>query len=93
MTHINTRDHYLHNPDGTHRSTPPNTNGHALNVWGRAHRRHIAAHEARGDWLCGGCNCWTSTNHWRQGADGVMFHAGPDAPPSDETSLPQNFAS
>lgn len=40
---------------------------------------------------CGGCNEWTSVTHWRSGADGVLFHAGAGAPPSDP-SLPANSA-
>jgi len=45
------------------------------------------------EWPCGACGERTSQTHFRQGADGVMFHAGPDAPPSDETYQPQNFVS
>jgi hypothetical protein len=37
-------------------------------------------------WICGGCETETIVSHFRQGADGVTFHAGPDAPPSDETN-------
>ena len=32
---------------------------------------------------CGGCDEFTAVSHWRSGADGAMFHAGADAPPSD----------
>ena len=32
---------------------------------------------------CGGCDEFTATTHWRSGADGALFHAGADAPPSD----------
>ncbi len=42
-------------------------------------------------WKCGGCGELTDVTHWRHGADGVLFHAGPDAPPSDETNQPRNF--
>jgi hypothetical protein len=41
-------------------------------------------------WKCA-CGEETSVTHWRHGADGVMFHAGTDAPPSDETNQPENF--
>lgn len=41
-------------------------------------------------WECA-CGEMTTVTHWRHGADGAMFHAGPDAPPSDPCP-PQNFA-
>lgn len=42
-------------------------------------------------WQCA-CGEWTTETHWRHGADGVLFHAGPDAPPSDECLIPRDFA-
>lgn len=48
--------------------------------------------EGGAEWMCA-CGEWTTTTHWRHGADGVMFHAGPDAPPSDECAFPTDFTS
>lgn len=37
-------------------------------------------------WECA-CGEITTVTHWRHGADGAMFHAGPDASPSDEAPM------
>lgn len=36
----------LHHDNGEHRSTPPTTNGHALQLHERALLRHLLAHRA-----------------------------------------------
>jgi len=47
MTHVKGhQDADLHNEDGTHRSTPPTANGHALALYEDRLIRHLAAHEA-----------------------------------------------
>ena len=48
---------------------------------------------ACGWWKCGSCDEMTNQTHFRHGADGVMFHAGLDALPSDEVaaSVVENF--
>lgn len=38
------------------------------------------------EWECA-CGEMTVRSHWRCGADGAMFHAGPDAPPSDPAPI------
>lgn len=42
-------------------------------------------------WLCQVCLTETDRTHWRHGADGAMFHVGPDAPPSDPGTPPAGY--
>jgi len=44
MTSLNSRDRDLHNEDGTHRTTPPSADGHAVTLWHARLTRHMEAH-------------------------------------------------
>lgn len=45
MARLNARDADLHNPDGTHRSTPGTSQGKVLEAHARRLREHLATHE------------------------------------------------
>ena len=49
MTHLRKGDEDLHHPDGTHRTTPKNTRGRALENHERRLRKHLAEHGAPPD--------------------------------------------
>jgi len=44
MTSLNSRDRDLHYDDGTHRTTPPSADGHAVSLWHKRITRHMEAH-------------------------------------------------
>jgi hypothetical protein len=44
MTKITDRDEWLHNPDGTHRTTADSTNGTVIATFEQSLSRHMARH-------------------------------------------------
>ena len=48
MSHIpRNKDWHLHNPDGTHRATPPTTKGAGIDLFWRQMARHRARHNQK----------------------------------------------
>jgi hypothetical protein len=49
VTRLTRGDADLHNDDGSHRSTPPSTSGHQLELYERRLRRHLDQHHEQED--------------------------------------------
>lgn len=81
---------YMHHEDGTHRGSAPTANGHDVERYDAAARRHFAAHRAAGHFAYGEGTCVVGVKAYTE-AHHTVYADVSDAAPIEIASGSQRF--